>query len=159
TSCGRLFDAVAALAGGRATIQYEAQAAIEFMQAVPELPVRGYRPEWREEGRRLILDVPDLIRQVVQDIRTGRTLPVISGRFHRYLVDAFLLAVRILSRDTGLRTVGLSGGVFQNQVLLEALVGALQAAGYEVLTHRQVPCNDGGISLGQVWAGRGLVKQ
>ena len=82
----------------------------------------------------------------------------ISQRFHRTLVTSFHRLIEKASGATGLKTVALSGGVFQNELLFETLVSELQAAGYNVLTHALVPSGDGGLSLGQAVIGREYLK-
>jgi len=154
TSCGRLFDAVAALTGGCQTIRYEAQAAIEFMQIGESVSESIYRPELQAQNGVWTISVRSLIQSVVRDIRAGRSPAVISGRFHRFILDAYLAVVQAISQETGIKTIGFSGGVFQNQILLEAMVPAFERHGFQVLTHEQVPCNDGGLALGQAMYGR-----
>ncbi len=154
TSCGRLFDAVAAIAGGRPMIRYEAQAAIEFMQAAGSLGGPAFPYELRTEHDTLIVAVGPLVRAVAEAVRQGATMAAISARFHLTLVELFPELVRRASAATGHRTVALSGGVFQNHLLFAGLCERLQAAGFTVLAHRELPTNDGCISFGQVVVGR-----
>ncbi|MFQ6614030.1 MAG: carbamoyltransferase HypF, partial [Fidelibacterota bacterium] len=158
TSCGRLFDAVAALTGGCASIRYEAQAAIELMQIAEPAERSVYSSETEVGNGVYRLSVQSLIRNIVRDIQSGISAGTISGRFHRYILDGFLKLTQSIARDTGIKTVGFSGGVFQNQILMETMVTEFERRGFQVLTHKQVPCNDGGISLGQAVAGRMLHK-
>ncbi|TCK22318.1 carbamoyltransferase HypF [Pseudonocardia endophytica] len=164
TSAGRLFDAVAALCGVRDRITYEGQAAIELERLVAPRVRDGYpvpvavAPPARDPGRPadragsapVALPASELVRAVLCDLRAGVGVPVVAARFHiglaAMLVDAATAAARARGRDT----VALSGGVFANLVLLEAVRSGLEAEGLRVLVHSQVPCNDGGISLGQV---------
>ena len=136
TSVGRLFDAVAALAGVRTVCTYEGQAAIE-LEALCDDAERGAYPFGPG------LDARPAVRAVVADVAAGVGAPVVSARFHRGLAEATAAAVRAL----GLETVVLSGGVFQNQRLLTLTREALD--GHDVLTPRLLPPNDGGISYGQ----------
>jgi hydrogenase maturation protein HypF len=145
SSMGRLFDAVAALAGGRQEVNYEAQAAIEFEAALDQ----GERGTYDFELDGQLFRAVPVIDQVVQDVRAGVRLGVISARFHNGLAAlVFELASRIRD-DRGLVQVALSGGVWQNMALLERTCHLLRQAGFEVLTHRRVPTNDGGVALGQ----------
>lgn len=91
----------------------------------------------------------DLVRAAVEDLRAGVAPPVIAARFHNGVVDAEVRACLSLRDATGLADVALSGGVFQNQLLLTRLVDRLSVNGFRVLTHSRVPTDDGGISLGQ----------
>ncbi len=146
SSVGRLFDAVAALIGVRDAVNYEGQAAIELEQRVLLDEPAGYPA--RLEGE--LIRGGDLIRAVVQDVRGGVDPGVIAARFHNGVVDVLARAAQAAAGETGLSTVALSGGVFQNVVLLQRVSALLSAAGMRVLTHRRVPPNDAGISLGQV---------
>ena len=151
SSAGRLFDAAAAILGVRDAITYEGQAAVELEQlAEPSGPgeAGAYRAAV-EAGVPFTIRAADLLHAVIED-RTKRVpAPVIAARFHRG-VAALIEAGCLLMRERyGLGTVALSGGVFQNLLLLHATVGRLEARGFRVLLHSRVPCNDGGISLGQ----------
>jgi hydrogenase maturation protein HypF len=106
----------------------------------------GY-PARVEDG---LLCGSDLIRGVVDDLRAGVEVPVIAARFHAGLADLLARAAVDACAATGFDTVALSGGVFQNVLLLRLLVAELEAAGLRVLTHSRVPPNDAGVSLGQV---------
>lgn len=147
TSMGRLFDAVAAILGVRDTVNYEGQAAIELEQRA-DTAERGAYPIAVGE---MPFTVPgaDIVRAVVDDLRAGVSVPIIAARFHTTIARLIVAgAVRI--RDaTGLGTVALSGGVFQNLLLLDRAVSGLTDAAFDVLVHHRVPPNDGGISLGQ----------
>ncbi len=146
SSTGRLFDAVSALIGIRDTVNYEGQAAIELEQAVHRAETGSY-PVAEQDG---VIAAGDLIRAVVVDVRAGVDPPVIAARFHNGLVDALAGVAQRCGAEAGIGTVALSGGVFQNVVLLTRLTERLQAAGLRVLTHSRVPPNDAGVSLGQV---------
>ncbi len=148
SSAGRLFDAVAALLGVRDVVHYEGQAAIELEQlADPDAP-GAYPAPVVENGGHLI-EGPELVAAVVADVRAGVDRPTIAMRFHRGLAAAIVEWCRRLREETGLATVALSGGVFLNTLLLLRVLDDLEGAGLEVLRHSRVPCNDGGISLGQ----------
>ena len=148
SSAGRLFDAVAAIAGVRDTINYEGQAAIELEQrADPGEP--GRYPAGLTDAAPYRLRCADLVRAVVEDVRAGVPADVVSARFHNGLAAAVAGMCFRLRDDTGVGTVALSGGVFQNVLLLTRVTTLLADAGLAVLTHHRVPTNDGGISLGQ----------
>ena len=159
SSCGRLFDAVAAIAGGRPTIRYEAQTAIEFMQAAGTLAGPAFPFELVAEHDTLIVEVGPLIRAVAETVRGGAILAEISQRFHRTMVELWCEVVQRAAAATGLRVVALSGGVFQNQLLFTGLMKRLQAAGFTVLAHRELPVNDGCIAFGQAMVGRAYMER
>ena len=160
SSAGRLFDAVAALLGVRDTISYEGQAAIELEQ-LTDVTERGSYPvrtssapgdatgDAAEELAPAVVTGADLVLAAADDQAAGVPVPVIAARFHNGVADAVVAVCRLLREQTGLTVVALSGGVFQNELLTSRVCAALGSAGFRVLTHRRVPCNDGGISLGQ----------
>jgi len=149
SSAGRLFDAVAALLGVRHTISYEGQAAIELEQHADAAEPGSY-PARVIGIDPVVVSGADLVRACVTDLLAGVAAPVIAARFHNGVADTIARVCAELREATGVTTVALSGGVFQNVVLLHRTVDAVTAAGMRVLTHHRVPTNDGGISLGQV---------
>ncbi|MEU6713433.1 carbamoyltransferase HypF [Nonomuraea sp. NPDC046802] len=148
SSAGRLFDAVSALLGVRDKITYEGQAAIELEQHADPAETGSY-PAAVRDGDVLTLDGSDLVHAAAADLAAGVGTPVIAGRFHNGVTDAIVRTCRTLRERTGLTGVALSGGVFQNELLLERTAAQLREAGFRVLRHVRVPPNDGGISLGQ----------
>jgi len=153
SSAGRLFDAVSALAGVRGKIDYEAQAAIELEMLAPDKLDGAERKAYpfsitSDQGVRVVR-LAGLLSAVVQDVRNQVPVPVISLRFHQTVAAIITEVCQGVARETGINEVALSGGVFQNRLLLMLATSALKKAGLEVLSHRLVPCNDGGISLGQ----------
>jgi hydrogenase maturation protein HypF len=154
SSCGRLFDAVAAMAGGRQVIAYEGQAAIEFMYAAGSLGNRAYEVEVRQTPAGRVMMIAPLLRQIVIDLKHGLPLAAISQTFHRTLIDLLATTARDAASHSGLDTVVLSGGVFANQLLLHGLTGTLTKAGLKVLSHSLIPPGDGGLALGQAMIGR-----
>ncbi|MEV5411992.1 carbamoyltransferase HypF [Thermopolyspora sp. NPDC052614] len=149
SSAGRLFDAVSAILGVRESINYDGQAAIELEQHADPAVTDAY-PVRVLGGHPLLLDGPDLVRSIADDMAVGTPTPVIAARFHNSLAVMVAEACDRIRTSTSLGTVALSGGVFQNRLLLGRVVPALRERGFRVLTHRHVPPNDGGISLGQV---------
>ncbi len=147
SSLGRLFDAVAALVGRPGEALYEGQAAIELeMMAEPDTRIYPFAVR---EGMPAMLDVAPLIRAIVRDLAQGVPVPEIAGRFHRSVAELLATACVRATEQTGLRAVALSGGVFQNRLLLEQLVARLDELDFQVYLNRRVPPNDGGLSLGQ----------
>ncbi|MBC8403489.1 MAG: carbamoyltransferase HypF [Candidatus Marinimicrobia bacterium] len=154
SSCGRLFDAVAAMSGGRQIIHYEGQAAIELMQLSDNVSAEPFKYEFRQQGNLKLMLVKPLIRAVVKAIQSGCVLGEIGSRFHRTLREMLSTIVQQLRRKYDINTVVVSGGVFQNQILFEALIKDLEKANFSVFSHEKVPTNDGGIALGQALIGR-----
>ena len=161
SSAGRLFDAISALLGVRQSISYEGQAAIELEwladafseQGHPDTSARAYRfavtrPEG--EGEPLLLDPAPLLRELVADVLAGVDVHAIAAGFHLAVAEVIVTVADRVSQAGGPRTVGLTGGVFQNAWLTTRTRAALERAGYHVLTHRLVPPNDGGLAYGQL---------
>lgn len=150
SSCGRLFDGVAAIAGLRNIANYEGQPAVEFEQLIQQ--PENYTYEFRvvESEKLLILDWSEMVRQLVNDIHTGTPIDRISLKFHNGLWRGLTMWAEIARKNTGISDIVLSGGVFMNVYLLRHLKKSLEKKGFNVYTHSAVPCNDGGISLGQV---------
>jgi hydrogenase maturation protein HypF len=148
SSAGRLFDAVAALLGVRDAINYEGQAAIELEQLADPAERGAYRAaiDAREAFQ---VRGADLVRAAAGDLTAGVPPAVIAARFHNGVAAVVEAACLRLRDRRALTTVALSGGVFQNMLLLNQVVARLESRGFTVLTHSRVPCNDGGISLGQ----------
>jgi hydrogenase maturation protein HypF len=148
SSMGRLFDAVAALTGVRNVVNYEGQAALEFEQIVAPGETAAYEFSY-EEGKPLIIDATPVIAAAASDLAAGVDAGVVAARFHN-AVAAMAAAVAARLRDeSGLSTVALGGGCFQNLTLLRKLLPMLVGTGFEVLIHERGPTNDGGLSLGQ----------
>ena len=155
SSCGRLFDAIAALIGIRQEVNYEAQAAIELEMAMASSDVASPNEETAypmvllpDDGHWIIGTRP-LFEALLDDL--GRNIPVaaISRRFHRGLVEGFVELAALLRKKTALQRVCLSGGTFHNVYLSERLEARLSESGFEVFTQKEVPSGDGGLSLGQ----------
>jgi hydrogenase maturation protein HypF len=148
SSAGRLFDAVAALLSVRDTINYEGQAAVELEQLADPGESGAYGCEITGQGP-FCIEGAGLVRAVTEELTDGVPAPVIAARFHNGIA-ALIEEGCVLARERhGLDTVALSGGVFQNLLVTERAAARLAARGFRVLLHSRVPCNDGGISLGQ----------
>jgi len=148
SSCGRLFDAIAALAGLRDSNVYEGQAAIEWEQIL-EVDHYGYSGHTTRQDGAWVMDALPMFAQAVADIRSGLRLSLISARFHNGLASLLADALIQVAAATGLRRVALSGGVFQNACLNGQLESLLREGGLEVYGHQEIPPNDACISLGQ----------
>ena len=145
SSLGRLFDAAAALANVRQSVNYEAQAAIEF-EALADPDEDDDYPFKREQT---VVDVRSAVEALIADVLAGVPVSTISAKFHNGLAQAALEICQKLRIAKGLGQVVLSGGVWQNITLLRRTLSLLQTAGFVVYLHHQVPANDGGLSLGQ----------
>ncbi len=151
TSMGRVFDGVAAIIGLRSRVDFEGQAAME-LETCAEGAYAGAHVlpfETRQQGDAVVLDLSGTIREIVERTAAGASREQLAGAFHATLVEAIGRMVKEIGDKTGIGRVALSGGCFQNRILLGEVLGRLETMGFEVLIHRRVPTNDGGIALGQ----------
>jgi hydrogenase maturation protein HypF len=150
SSCGRLFDAVSALLGIRGKIDYEGQAAVELEMIASEDEGQDAYPFTiiEQQGMRIVM-MRELFSSILSDLERGILAANISAKFHSTLAQMMTQMCQLIAKETHITTVALSGGVFQNRLLLRKAKALLEQAGFSVLTHSQAPCNDGGISLGQ----------
>ena len=151
TSVGRLFDAVACMAGVARVNRFEGQAAMQLERAIGSCVTRDCYPLSERDG---VADWAPLVEAVSADVRNGTAIDLISARFHNALAGWMVN----VARRIGVGQVALSGGVFQNSYLVERSVAELESSGFRVATHQRVPANDGGIALGQAVIA-GLVTQ
>ncbi|MFP3980334.1 MAG: carbamoyltransferase HypF [Desulfobacterales bacterium] len=165
SSLGRLFDGVAAIAGIRNRVNFEAQAAMELeMQAVGDLfpldPGRAYDYEIRQDnGQSFQIPPAPVIRAIVEDLQRGASVRQVSARFHATVIFMFADVCDRIRHATGLQRVVLSGGVFQNVCVLEGMCEVLRARGFSVFTNQFLPANDGGVCLGQAVAAAAQIRK
>jgi hydrogenase maturation protein HypF len=145
SSAGRLFDAVAALVGLRQKVRFEAQAAMMLEYAVDETVTEAY-PLPITNTQPLVVNWGPLLEALLADLRQGVAVGVMTARFHNALVEGMVAVARTL----GVERAALSGGCFQNRILLERAYRRLTEVGVRVYVHQRIPPNDGGIALGQV---------
>jgi hydrogenase maturation protein HypF len=157
SSAGRLFDAVASLAGVRDRVSYEGQAAVELEALASPVALAGSYPfaiELRQvEGSgesQLLIDTRPLIAAIAEEANRQVDAALISRRFHSTLVEVIAQVCSQLREATGLGAVVLSGGVFLNTLLTSEVTSRLRKEGFRAFRHRLVPPNDGGLSLGQL---------
>jgi hydrogenase maturation protein HypF len=151
SSAGRLFDVVAALVGvpGTERTTYEGQAAVELELAAEGPANRGYPFRLRAHHQGWVVVTHGIIRGVVDDLLSGREAGEISSRFHRTMAEVVVAGCERTREAGGPATVVLSGGTFQNMLLLDQTIELLKEKELVVLKHKRVPANDGGIALGQ----------
>ncbi|QTA78589.1 Carbamoyltransferase [Desulfonema limicola] len=160
SSLGRFFDSIAALTGIRTHASFEGQAAMELeMEAENNIShlTMPYDYTWTSEQPRQIMLKP-IIQGIVRDIQAGCPVSAISSRFHMTLICLVSDLCGIIGKETGIKQIALSGGVFQNAILFKGLISELNRKGFKVFTHSLVPCSDGGISLGQAVAAWAVLK-
>ncbi len=148
SSMGRLFDAVSSMLGIRHRISFEGEAAMD-LEMNSDLQASGHYPYDLADGDPIIMDPSSTVKALWEERCRGVAVPILGGRFHRTIAAMVGDVCDTLRRRLGLHRVCLSGGVFQNALLLELTLQCLEARGFTVHIHRQVPTNDGGISLGQ----------
>lgn len=160
SSVGRLFDAVAALCGvpGSRRATYEGQAAIELELAANGAASCGYPFRMRPENGRWVVETARVVEGAVRDLLAGRGVGEVSARFHRTVAEVVAAVCERVRGERGTGAVALSGGTFQNVLLLGQVTELLEERGFAVYRHRRVPANDGGLSLGQAVLGDALFR-
>jgi len=148
SSAGRLFSAVSALIGLCPVEAYESQSAIMLEAAATEAE-EAYSYEITRDNDILIMQPGPMFREIVNDLQAGAAIGQISARFHNAFVQMLADTVQRVADESGIGQVALSGGTFQNELVLVGLYQELTEAGFEVLIHRETPPNDGGLALGQ----------
>ena len=151
TSAGRLFDAVSAVLGIRKQVSFEGEAAmfLEYAARNGRNSKKISLPEIFERGGRFILPTAEIFSNIVERTVSGDEPPVLARFFHEALADEIVAGCERAREMTGITTAALSGGVFQNLLLLELVETGLEEKGFRVLRHHLIPPNDGGICLGQ----------
>ncbi len=150
SSAGRLFDAVASIAGLCQITSFEGQAAMALEFACDGIETEsGYSYERRAAGPSLVIDWEPMIREILSDMKMTASPGLISAKFHNTLVDIIV----DVAQDSGEQKIVLTGGCFQNKRLTELTISSLRASGFDPYWHRDVPPNDGGLALGQIVAG------
>jgi hydrogenase maturation protein HypF len=152
SSAGRLFDAVAAICGVRARVAHEGQAAAELEGLASRTETGAYPMGLADSASDglAVVDPRDTVRAVCADVDARVDIATIAARFHNALADATARACAVEAQRRGLARVVLSGGVFQNRLLVEGCARRLRAEGLEVLFPAVLPPNDAGIAYGQV---------
>ena len=156
---GRLFDGVAAIMGLRRRVSFEGQAAMELEAKAKSAGVVLPFEILRNPDESYILDVSAAIRAIVENMFSGKSIEEIASVFHSTLAAAFAAMSFEMRKLTGNNRVALSGGCFQNRVLLEGTVAELKKNSFDVYYHSQVPANDGGVSLGQAVIAGSIIKK
>jgi hydrogenase maturation protein HypF len=149
SAVGRLFDGIAALCGIRDIINYEAQAAIELQMLANEKTTERYEYDIDTSGIPRKIKWNGIVEHIVNDITRGIPVSEISDKFHNTIATIISDIAGTIRKETDLQKIVLSGGVFQNSLLLDKSVSLLTTRGFQVFTHSRVPPNDGGLSLGQ----------
>ena len=151
SSAGRLFDAVSAIVGlpGSRRTTYEGQAAIELELAAGDQMDAGYPFSLKTEAVPWVIRTREILTGVVEDLLAGRSSAEVSAKFHRTMAEIIVAVCGLVREMDGVSAVSLSGGTFQNILLLAQTVELLEEKGFVVYTHRRVPANDGGLALGQ----------
>jgi hydrogenase maturation protein HypF len=161
SSCGRLFDAVAALLGIRLESEFEGQAAMELEAAAARGQKTANRQKsWAEEltdrDGCCIMEHRQFFRRLIRELEAGASSDQLALEFHRWLIASLGAAIDTIaasSAGSGIRTIVLAGGCLQNRIIMEGLFQALELRGFQVFTGEEIPVNDGGVSLGQAVIG------
>lgn len=159
SSLGRLFDGVAAILGVKRQVTFEGQAAMELEAQAGKGKGVNLPYEIVKEGAVFVLDLRPMIRVLAENVLSGTPVADQASSFHQTVISAMTDMTEKIARETNIRCLALSGGCFQNRILLEGCLSSLKGAGFTVLRHRHVPTNDGGIALGQAVIAGSLMKK
>jgi len=151
SSVGRLFDAAASLMGICETASYEAQGPMKLEAMCDEKIVEGYEFRVERNGSMDIIDAAPVFAGMVTDLNKGKSKKTISAKFHNSMVRIIINTVKKLSKETGIKAIALSGGVFQNRYLKMKTVAGLKKCKLNVFTNEKMPVNDLNISVGQYY--------
>jgi len=150
SSMGRLFDAVSGMLGFLGGVTFEGEAAILLENIADENEKGSYDYEITYQDKDYIINTSKIIQEIIHDINNGVGFDIISKRFHNTVIDFTVKMCSILRETLNINKVVLSGGVFQNEIILKGIYEKLNYEGFEVYTHKSIPCNDSGICLGQI---------
>lgn len=157
---GRLFDGVTVLLGRHRQVSFEGQEAMQLEMLATGSSNKAYPFKvLRQNGKPYILDISSMIKALVKAMEAGQDSTKIAASFHQTIIDAFAAMADEMRKKTGLTRVALSGGCFQNKILLEGIIDKLNNAGFGVYCQGQVPANDGGISPGQAVVASSMMKK
>ncbi len=151
SSAGRLFDAIASIVLSIFHVKHEAQAAmrLETLASQARNEKRAYKYKTTKDKESIIIDTKDIIKRIVKDIKYGVKAPIIAARFHNTLACIIHDISFRIKRETGIDRVALSGGVFQNRLLLEKVNALLEESGFHVYKHSKYSTTDASIAIGQ----------
>lgn len=150
SSVGRFFDAISALLGFKTKITYEGEAAIH-LEAISDINEGGiYSYSIDEVNETYVLNTDNIIKDIIKDIENNIGKRIIAKKFHNTVIDFSVNMSKLIRNKFDINAVALSGGVFQNELILKGLYKKLSDNGFEVYIHSEIPCNDGGIALGQL---------
>jgi hydrogenase maturation protein HypF len=158
SSCGRLFDGVSSMLNLCHQVSYEAQAAMRLELTAGGTSLSGASESLGVQVKLGPIEIEPLIREIWDRACSGESSATLARRFHMALAGLFVGTAIVAREETNINRIALSGGVFQNRLFLEYLQAKLIAHGFDVLTHRDVPCNDGGIALGQLAVANAVVN-
>lgn len=153
SSMGRLFDGVAVLCGAPHTVSYDGEAAIWLENQADPSATGRYDWEIADINGELIVGLAPLLSGIYRQLQAGVGVASVSARFHQTIAELTVAVVSRIAAASGIHQVILSGGVFQNRLLLELTSARLNAAGFSVIIPEILPINDGGVALGQAWFG------
>ncbi|MEQ8198371.1 MAG: Sua5/YciO/YrdC/YwlC family protein, partial [Clostridiaceae bacterium] len=157
SSMGRFFDAVTSIIGLRDILSYDGQGAVELEALISERCMESYSYNINK-AECYVLEVHNTIKEILEDISEGITKEILSSKFHNTVIKFTVDMCKLIRNDYGINKAALSGGVFQNAYLFENITKDLEKEGFIVYTHKNLPCNDGGLSLGQIIVADGIIS-
>ena len=159
SSMGRLFDGVSSILGFNKAITFEGEAAIRLENICTEKNDDNYEFEIKKYEEKFILAFNNIIKGIICDIDSKVNIGIIARKFHNTIIKSTIEMILYIREKTNINTVVVSGGVFQNEILFKGVVKGLEEYKFNVVTHKIIPCNDSGVSLGQLIIANELVKE
>ena len=159
SSMGRLFDGVSAILGFTSTITFEGEAAINLENISTKKNNESYEFEIKKYEEKFILDFNNIIKGIICDIDNKVNMSIIAKNLHNTIIKSTIEMALYIREKTNINTVVISGGVFQNEILFKGVVKGLEQYKFNIATHKIIPCNDSGVSLGQLIIANELVKE
>lgn len=159
SSMGRFFDGISAILGFSKAVTFEGEAAISLENICSEKNNESYEFKIKEIEEKFILDFSHIIKGIICDIDSKININIIARKFHNTIIKSTIEIAIYIREKTNINTVVISGGVFQNQILFKGVVKGLERHKFNVATHKIIPCNDSGVSLGQLIIANELLKE
>ena len=159
SSIGRFFDGVSAILEFKNPITFEGEAAIYLENICDKDSQEVYKFKIKNHEDKFILELDNIIKGIVDDIINNKNSSSIAKKFHNTIVKATIEMAINIREKTSINTIAISGGVFQNEILFKNVVKGLNKYNFNIITHKIIPCNDSGISLGQLIIANELLKE
>lgn len=159
SSMGRLFDGISSILGVNNKVTFEGEAAINLENICDENNSETYIFQIIRDKESFIFCFDDIIKGIIYDINSKNNISIIGKKFHNTVVKGTIEMALSIREDTNINTIVISGGVFQNEILFKGVIEGLNKYNFNVIAHKIIPCNDSGVSLGQLVIANEVIKE